>query len=450
VPIGYTALSGGILSPETETPVQAPCGILMVQGEVHPEAVARALNEQGGPPWDETAYQMVTGVDLASLVSGRPVAGTGTAVSVASSGWWLRSLDDLADRLAMQVGKPVLAAFESETAAASGYHLADPKAQARRGMEFADRAASPREWVSGLSSLLDTEIAAADVLPLPQVAREVHHDDPSGAHLPGMFAFRLGPMPSKEWRILTEVRGQGLLSGADWQPTDAPEISDEPPGRLRVIVIQGPVRLPGPPRLATAGRVQAVEAAKEVLDDDGWVCLVPEVNGVVAIYGSAVRVRQLAPVSSRRYLGVIHPLAAVRVGPIRDGYAYVRPVQEEGPPDTELLETRLARMLELLEENDWIRWNEDELRAAADPASLLAWQIPVDVARSQQYLGGGDPVVRLEVLISALEHPIVTDEDREVMRPGAGEPTVTDLERPVGAAPDEAKDEDAEEATELD
>ncbi len=416
----------------------------MVRGEVHPEAVARALNEQGGPPWDETAYQMVTGVDLASLVRGAPVAGDGTAVSVASSGWWLRSLDDLADRLAMQVGRPVLAAFEAETAYASGYHLANPKAEARRGMEFTERDAAPREWVTGLSELLDQPLLADDVLPLPDVARDVHQDDPSGTHLPGMFAFRLGPMPSKEWRILTEVRGQGLLSGARWQPTDEAATSDEPPGRLRVIVIQGPVRLPGPPRLATAGRVQAVEAAKEVLEDDGWVCLVPEVNGVVAIYGSAVRVRQLAPVSSRRYLGVIHPLAAVRVGPIRDGYAYVRPVQEEGPPDQELLSDAIGRMVALLRENDWVRWSEDELRASADPASLLAWQIPVDVARSQQYLGGGDPVVRLEVLISALEHPIVNDEDREVMRPGAGEPTVTDLERPVPPAPA------ADEPTELD
>ena len=99
--------------------MQAPCGMLMVQGDLRPEAVAAALNDQGGPPWDETVYQMVTGVDLASLVRGEPVAGEGTAVSVASSGWWLRSLDDLADRLALQVGFPVLAAFESSSAAAS-------------------------------------------------------------------------------------------------------------------------------------------------------------------------------------------------------------------------------------------------------------------------------------------------------------------------------------------
>jgi hypothetical protein len=247
-----------------------------------------------------------------------------------------------------------------------------------------------------------------------------------------MFAFRLGPMASEEWRILTEVRGQGMLAGALWQPVPKNDTSsDEPPGRLRVIVVQGPVRLPGPPRLATAGRVQAIEAAQEVLDDDGWVCLVPEVNGVVAIYGSAVRVRQLAPVSSRRYLGVIHPIAAVRVGPIRDGYAYVRPVQEEGPPDQELLADGVERAIKLLEANEWVRWDAAELRASCDPAALLAWQIPIDVARSQQYLGGGDPVVRLEVIVSALEHPIVNDEDREAMRPGAGEPTQSDMTRPV-------------------
>jgi hypothetical protein len=405
--------------------------MLMLQGEVAPEAVARALNEQGGPPWDETVYQMVTGVDLAALVRGKPVAGNGTAVSVASSGWWLRSLDDLADRLALGVGRPVLAAFESDSARASGYHLADPKRAATRGMEFSDGSGAPREWVEGLSKLLDEEIDATEVLALTQIAVDVHHQDPSGEHLPGMFAFRLGAMSSKEWRILTEVRGHGLLSGAMWQPPSGEAAPDELPGRLRVIVIKGPVRLPGPPRLATAGRIQAVEAAKEVLEDDGWVCLVPEVNGVVAIYGSAVRVRQLAPVSSRRYLGVIHPIAAVRVGPIRDGYAYVRAVQEEGPPDRALFDEALDRVIALLGENEYLRWDEDELRASPDPAALLAWQIPVDVARSQQYLGGGDPVVRLEVLISALEQPIVTDEDREVMRPGAGEPTQSDLERPL-------------------
>ena len=406
----------------------------MVQGDVKPEAVSSALNEQGGPPWDETVYQMVSGVDLAGLVCGKPVAGEGTAVTIASSGWWLRSLDDLADRLALEVGKPVLAAFESASASASGYHLANPRKAAMRGMEFCEREAAPRGWVPGLSALLDQEIDPADTLSLPQVARDIHNDDPAGMHLPGMFAFRLGPLPSDEWRILTEVRGQGLLSGALWQPPaagDEPDASDEVPGRLRVIVIQGPVRLPGPPRLATAGRVQAVEAAKEVLGDTGWVCLVPEVNGVVAIYGSAVRVRQLAPVSSRRYLGVIHPMAAVRVGPIRDGYAYVRPVQEEGPQDQELLAEAVSRMIAQLELTDWIRWDADELRRSPDPAALLAWQIPVDVARSQQYLGGGDPVVRLDVLISALEFPIVTDDDREVMRPGAGEPTVTDMQRPA-------------------
>lgn len=416
----------------------------MVQGDLRPEAVAAALNDQGGPPWDETVYQMVTGVDLASLVRGEPVAGEGTAVSVASSGWWLRSLDDLADRLALQVGFPVLAAFESSSAAASGYHLADPKKAARRGMSFNERDTVPRRWVVGLSELLQQEISVESVKALPDVARDVHQEDPSGKHLPGMFAFRLGAMPSDEWRILTEVRGQGLLSGAVWQPTEAPTPSEEPPSRLRVIVIQGPVRLPGPPRLATAGRIEAVEAAQEVLGDDGWVCLVPEVNGVVAIYGSAVRVCQLAPVSSRRYLGVIHPLAAVRVGPIRDGYAYVRPVQEEGPPETELLADGVERMVALLGENDWIRAEPEELRASPDPARLLAWQIPVDVARSQQYLGGGDPVVRMEVLISALEHPIVSDEDREVMRPGAGEPTAVDMPRPTESTPG-----DGEEVTEL-
>ena len=55
-----------------------PTGLLMTAAAVTPELVSRALNEQGGPEWDETVFQMLTGVDLRGLTLGKPAAGKGS------------------------------------------------------------------------------------------------------------------------------------------------------------------------------------------------------------------------------------------------------------------------------------------------------------------------------------------------------------------------------------
>ena len=146
-----------------------PTGLLMTTASVDPALVRQVLTEQGGPEWDETVFQMLTGVDLLGLAQGAPAAGEGTALAFASSGWWLRSIDELADRLAKETKAPVLAAFEAPAAKTSGFHLARPDGGAERRVE-----ARKGAWSEGVSSLLGEEPSGvAGELPGPNSLKNI-------------------------------------------------------------------------------------------------------------------------------------------------------------------------------------------------------------------------------------------------------------------------------------
>jgi len=381
-----------------------PTGLLMTGASVSPEAVSRALNEQGGPEWDETVFQMLTGVDLLGLAKGAPAAGKGTAIAFASSGWWLRCMDDLADRLAEEAGEPVLAVFEAPDARASGYHLARPDGANEREVAVANHADPLSLWSAGVVKLLGSgEVDAAP--PLADIARIIHHDDPTGSELPGMFSFSLKSASAEERRILGEVYGTSLVGGYEWRPGARRDPAEVLPDRMRVLVLNGPPRLPGPPRWAKADRDEAIEIAQKVLDDDGWVCLVPKVGDVLGIYGAAVQLSQFAPLpGDPRWAGVLHPREAVRIGDFdEDGFAEVTPVEQTGVADGRQFDRVLSQVLDLLPTKaPEAEFDAGALREDPDPARRLAWQLPVSAELSQSYLGSSDPTTRLEVLLAAL------------------------------------------------
>jgi hypothetical protein len=381
-----------------------PTGLLMTSAPLTPESVSRALDDQGGPEWDETVFQMLTGVDLEGLAGGKPVAGQGTAIAFASSGWWVRCVDELADRLAEEAGGPVLAVFEAPDARASGYHLARPGTAPDRDVATA----GPREpntlWGTGLAKLLGTQTVQVTGS-LADVARAVHHDAPSGSALPGMFNFSLGSASAEERRVLGEVHGTSLVGGYEWRPGARRDPAEALPSRMRVIALSGPPRLPGPARWAKADRPDAIAVAQAVMEDDGWVCLVPKVGEVLGIYGAAVQLSQFAPLPrDGRYAGVLHPREAVRIGHFDDeGFAEVTPVRQTGVADGRAFDRALTRLLELLPvKAPEVEFDAEALRADADPARLLAWQLPVSPELSQSYLGSSDPTTRLEVLLAAV------------------------------------------------
>jgi hypothetical protein len=379
-----------------------PTGLILCDGPLDPELVSAALNEQGGPEWDRTVFRLLTGVDLDSLVVGSPEGGQGTALSVASSGWWLRSLDELADRLAKDANKPILACFEYGAAQASGWHLARPDGTSERSAVVDGL----RAWGAGLAALAGGDARPAEQLvDLGNAARIVHHEAAEGVDLPAVFLFRyLDSDPPERKDALTHVRGTALVRGLQWRPQHGRVDADSVPAQMRSLVLEGPVRLPGPPRWALARRKVAVETAQSVLDEDGWVCLVPEIDGRLARYGAAVRIHQLAPLPDGNWLGVLHPRQGVAVEALRDGLALVKPVSQRAEVDSEELDEALAKLMALLPSSDLpVRWTEDELRESDDPAALLGWQMHVTGELCQRYLAAKDPVERLRALAASLE-----------------------------------------------
>lgn len=381
-----------------------PTGMLMTARTLTPEVVRHALDEQGGPEWDKTVFRMLTGVDLAGLAAGEPQAGEGTAISFASSGWWVRHLDILADQLASDVDAPVLAVFEAPDARASGYHLARPGQESERRLSMIPEEHAISRWGEGVGKLLGSTVKV-DLPALGEVARTVHGDDPSGLDLPSVFGFSLEGAASAEKRILGEVYGTSLVGGWEWKPGARRDPAEAIPDRMRVIVLSGPPRLPGPPRWAKADRADAIDVARRVMDEDGWICLVPKVGEVLGIYGSAVQLSQFAPLPrDGRWAGVLHPREAVRIGDFdEDGFAFIEPVEQKGIADAQAFDRVLSRLIAALPEKaPDAQFDEAELRASPDPARLLAWQLPVSPELSQSYLGSTEPTTRLEVLLAAL------------------------------------------------
>jgi len=374
-----------------------PCGLLLAASAISPDLVDHVLNEQGGPEWDETVFRALTGVDVRSLVLGEPVAGAGTAVSIASSGWWLRHLDDLAARLAAVSGQPVLAVFEFDGAQASGYSLATPGAETRRSV----KAGALRAWGEGVSALVGGEaLDEAALVALGEAAQVVHGDAAEGKDLPGVFVF--GDAPD-DAAIMLDVRGSALVAGLAWRPVRFRDPAEEPPPRIRAILISTPIRLPGPPRWAQATRAVAVEAARSAVDDDGWVCLIPREGGLPASYGAAVRVLQLAPMPDGSWLGVLHPRCGVKIDEVHLGVADVEPVSEM-PADPDALADAVNVLIGELESRKLrIAWSASELRNSPDPAASIGWQIRVNAELCQRYLAAGEPVERVNTLTAALE-----------------------------------------------
>ena len=376
-----------------------PTGLLLTATPLSTDHVSAALAEQGGPAWDRTVYRLLTGVDVRSLVRGAPVAGTGTAVSVASSGWWLRPLDQLADYLAAASRQPVLALTEHPDVGGCGYHLATPGDRPVRRI----RRDRPRAWAEG-AALITGGAALADsqVVPLADVARQVHGDDAAGADLPAMACVRFLPEHRAEWPLLLEQRGEALTRGLPWRSDVEPSTELPMPSAMRVISLQSAVRLPGPPRWARAIRPEVINTARTVEEADGWVCLVPTADGELAAYGAAVRVLQLAPLADGSWLGVLHPRAPVRVKSMADGIAQVEPVPEAPVNPATLGAARLSLVDALQRTRQRVRWSQSELDDADDPASLIAHQVKLSPEACQAYLAAEDAAERASILADAL------------------------------------------------
>lgn len=373
-----------------------PCGLILSAGAVSGAHVRAGLDDQGGPAWDETVFRMLSGLDVASLVEGRPAPGHGMALTLASSGWWLRHLDDLAERLARLSGADVVALTACDVPAVSGWHLARADGQVQRRVV----GGSSLAWVDGVAELVARPVDSRGAPPLEQIAWMVHGQDSRGAHLPGMVALRLDPSDPRQWETLVQVLGAALVHGWQWRPGPARDPGEQPPTEMRALILQGAVRLPGPPRWARATRAIAIRTAEDAIRGDGWVCLVPEQSpGQPAVYGSAVRMLQLAPLGDGSALGVLHPRAAVKVGEIRGGLATVEPQADDEADDPD----GLARAVGLLTSRlhaaqPPVHIDHALLRASPDPASLIAWQIRISPEACQGYLAARGPVGRVRVL----------------------------------------------------
>lgn len=373
-------------------------GLLLCSGELSPDDVANSLHDQGGPAWDRTVFRLLSGVDVGALAAVRPQAGGGTAVSVASSGWWLRSLDDVAERLAKRSGRPVLAVFESVDPPASGWHLARPNEQPIRVVETGGLGG----WRGGVSALTGDD--PGTVGRLAHIALAVHGEAPDGSDLPGLFNLSLRPEQRDEWLALLDVRGSALVRGCEWRPLDRPPVADEPPLRMRSVLMQSAVRLPGPPRWARATRAIAIRAAEAAVRGDGWICLVPTLGGEPAVYGTAVQVLQVAPLGDGSSMGVLHPRFAVRVGGVEGDFASVDilyPGSRSSSADE--LHAQLSLVLDRLRARRIdLGISEVELRTSSDPAAMLAWRLRLDADACQSYLAARTSVARLAVLADAL------------------------------------------------
>ena len=377
-----------------------PCGLLCAAESIQPEQLREALDAQDAPPWDQTVFQVLRDVDLLSLVSAQPIAGRGSVVVLSSSGWWFRGLDDLALRLAAISGQPILAAFEYDWAGASGFYLALPGGDRHKQIL---RDGPRRIWTEGLSLLVGLPLAEGNLRRLDQVAALVTGGESSSSLVPSMCVFSLAGYRPEEQAVIIDIMGSMLVDGACWKPGSLVRRDTEPPSRMRVIALNGPVRLPGPPRWAVANRRDAIKAAYDVMGSDGWVCLAPQFSGVLAKHGSAVELLQFAPFKDGRWIGVVQPWRSVRIGTIYDGQAEIVPVVQEGISSRTAFEGALEMVLHRLRSSPIpLRYDEAQLRASDDPAALLAWQFDVSAELGQTYLASRDPTVRLEVLAAIL------------------------------------------------
>lgn len=376
-----------------------PCGLLLSTGGVEPEQVSDVLSEQGGPAWDRTVFRQLASVDVRSLVVGEPAAGEGTGISLASSGWWLRHADDFADRLSAASGQPILAVISAD--GVSGYHLAQPDGSSQRQLVLEGTDA----WVAGVGLLLGEDLGDATPAALGDIAREVHGDDPVGAGLPGMFNFSL--TDPEELDAIVRFRGEALQGGCPWRPGTERDPGEAVPSTMRGLILATAVRLPGPPRWARATRAHAIRRAEQVIREDGWLCLVPQVDGKLADYGTAVRILQIAPLADGSALGVIHPRAAVKVVSVEGSTVQVEVLDETTAADPEAMAADVELALELLPAVDRpLTWSEDELRASEDPARLLGWKLVVSPDQCQRYLAEQDAGGRMAILVEALRDTV--------------------------------------------
>ena len=377
-----------------------PCGLILATGAVTAEHITAALNDQGGPAWDQTVFRILAGLDVGSLVAGVPVQGEGTAISLASSGWWLRELDDLAERLATGAGVDVVALVGCPEPATSAWHVARRDGSVQSQVIVG----SSRSWVDGVGRLTGRSVELVQAPPLRRIAWMVHGEDQRGAHLPSVCNLRLSRERPDDWEALVAVRGAALVDGCDWRPGTRRDPAEEPPLEIRSLMLQSAVRLPGPPRWARATRAVAIRTAEEAIRGDGWVCLVPESEqGKPAEYGTAVRILQLAPLGDGSFLGVLHPRCAVRVLHIKAGLASVELLADDEPEDRDALGAALGLLLARLRARGLeVRYDPQELGASDDPAAELGWQLAVPAEHSQRYLAARGPIARLRALTDFL------------------------------------------------
>tara|TARA_Y100001968_G_scaffold325693_1_gene367404 strand:- start:2865 stop:4040 length:1176 start_codon:yes stop_codon:yes gene_type:complete len=377
-----------------------PCGLLLAADTVDPNHLREALDSQDAPPWDQTQFQLLRGVDLLSLVTGPPASGKGTVIALSSSGWWFRGLDDLAARLAALSGQPVLAVFDYDWGDSSGFYLALPGGDRHKQIA---RDVERRVWLEGLGLLVGMLVPATGLRRLDQIRALVTGGDEPAVDTPAMCLFGLKGYNRSEQAVLIDVMGSMLVAGACWKPGSLVHRQGPPPSVMRVIALDGPVRLPGPPRWAVANRRDVIKASYDVMGNDGWVCLAPQFSGVLAKHGAAVELLQFAPFEDGRWLGAVHPVSAVRIGAIHDGRAEVETVPQDGISSQTAFAAALEMVLHRLKGLSVpIRYREEQLRTSPDPAALLAWQFDVSAELAQTYLASRDPTVRLEVLSAIL------------------------------------------------
>jgi len=373
-----------------------PCGLLLARGAVQAEQVKEALDRQGGPAWDHTVFRLLAEVDVRSLVLGSPERGLGTGISLASSGWWFRHADDFANRLAVLSGQEVVALVSAE--GLSGFHLARPDGTHERKLS----AETVDAWFEGAGLLLGDELGDREHPTLRDVAFQVHGDDPVGSELTGMFNF--SPVGDHEDELLLGFRGAALEAGCQWKPGTARDPGEPVPESMRGLVLASAVRLPGPPRWARATRAHAIRRAEKVLREDGWLCLVPQIDGDLCTFGTAVRILQLAPLADGSALGLLHPRAAVKVGEVNGSRVSLEVVEETPAGDPATLNKHRERALDLLPNLGLeVDFDPEELAVSEDPARLLGWQLILSAEQCQRYLSDGDAAARMAVLAEVLD-----------------------------------------------
>lgn len=385
-----------------------PQAILLSNAALEPELISEVLNDQGGPRWDRTSFRLLGGLDLLATARGEPAGGEGTVVAIASTGWWVRPLDMLADALSLRAERPVLAVYEVPELDAWGYHLARPGQTPRRdlGFSYGDQSLYGA-WAPALAELAGGEAQADELVPLHELVDLVVGDESFTPGQVSLFAFQPMGHDGVERQLLMQLRVYSLVSGLRWRE-GAKEVDTATPipEQMHVFVLRGPVRLPGPPRWTLARSAASVAMAQKVIEEsNGWICLVPQVDDHQGeVYGAAVQVLQVAQLPTGTWGGVIHPRVPVKVSQVRGSWGDIQ-VVERGPiTDEAAYEAALDRLVDGLKLHpDAIRFNEATVRGADEPELEVAWQVTVDEARSQEYFALSDPVARLELLASVLE-----------------------------------------------